>query len=59
MKTELQIMKEAQYAAIKVEFLATKEELNLYTGAIFHAMKWGRSIDEKNKAIRRMDNSVK
>lgn len=35
MKTELQIMKEAQYAAIKVEFLSTKEELNLYTGAIF------------------------
>ena len=59
MKTELQIMKEAQYAAVQVSFIDTVEELCMYAGAIFHAMKWGRSIDEKNKAIRRMDNSVK
>ena len=59
MEIEREILADAKSAALKVEFLATKEELNLYTGAIFHAMKWGRSIDEKNKAIRRMDNSVK
>lgn len=45
--------------ALKVEFLANSEELFLYASALYSAMMWGRGIDEKNKAIRERDQSVK
>lgn len=59
MEKEKTILNDAKSAAIRVEFLTTKEELFLYAGAIYSAMKWGRSIDEKNRTIRGRDKSVK
>lgn len=44
MEKEKTILDDAKSAAIRVEFLTTKEELFLYAGAIYSAMKWGRSI---------------
>ena len=59
MGNEKEILNDAKSAAIRVEFLTTKEELFLYTNAIYSAMRWGRSIDEKNRTIRERDKSVK
>ncbi len=44
MGNEKAILDDAKSAAIRVEFLNTKEELFLYTSAIYSAMKWGRGI---------------
>lgn len=35
---------EAMCAALRVEFLETKEELNLYANAIYTAMMWGKKV---------------
>lgn len=50
---------EAYEMALKVEFLASGEELKLYAGALYSAMEWGRGIDERNKEIQEKDISVK
>ena len=61
MKTEINknVYGEAFKMALKVGFLANREELFLYAGALYSAMMWGREIDEKNKVIQREDTSVK
>ncbi len=37
--------------ALKVEFLANREELFLYAGALYSAMMWGKQTDQTNEAI--------
>lgn len=43
------IYNEAICAALRVEFLETSDELFLYAGAIYSAIMWSKSIDEKNE----------
>ena len=45
--------------ALRVGFLADSEELFLYAGALYSAMKWGENIDEKNKRIQERGNPLK
>lgn len=53
------IWTDAKCAALRVEFLTGREELFLYADAIYSAIIWGREVDEKNRAIQKMDKSVK
>lgn len=39
--------------ACNVSFLVTREERQMYAGAIFAAIKWGRKIDALNRASRK------
>lgn len=38
------LYRRAQSAALRVDFLDTKEELNLYVKALYRAMKWGKTV---------------
>lgn len=49
MKSDKNTYSEAFKMALKVGFLANREELFLYAGALFSAMMWGRGIDEKKE----------
>lgn len=50
MKTErTEDEKECIEAAKRVEFLETKEEYELYAGALLAAKKWGEKVDLQNK----------
>ena len=40
---------DAKCAALRVEFLTSREELFLYAKAIYFAMMWGREVNEKNR----------
>ena len=44
--------KECIEAAKRVEFLETKEEYELYAGALLAAKKWGEKVDLQNKKSR-------
>ncbi len=59
MKINKYLYSKALSKALKVEFLANREELFLYAGALYSSMLWGRGIDEKNKTIQGKDKSVK
>lgn len=59
MKLDQKLLADSMRLALKVEFLANSEELFLYAGAIYSAMVWSRSIDEKNKTTQERDKSVK
>lgn len=50
---------DAKCAALRVEFLTSREELFLYAKAIYFAMMWGREVNEKNRVIQEKDKSVK
>ena len=50
---------DAKCAALRVGFLASREELFLYAKAIYSAMIWGREVNEKNRVIQEKDKSVK
>lgn len=50
---------EAYKMALKVEFLASSEEIHLYADALYFAMMWGEKIDEKNNVIREKNTPVK
>ena len=50
---------DAKCAALRVEFLTSREELFLYAKAIYSAMIWGREVNEKNRVIKEKDKSVK
>ena len=53
MKTErTEDEKECIEAAKRVEFLETKEEYELYAGALLAAKKWGEKVDLQNKKSR-------
>ena len=45
--------------ALRTKFLSSSQELKLYANALYSAMIWGREVDEKHKAIRERDTSVK
>lgn len=45
------IYMEAYEMALKVEFLASSEEIHLYADALYFAMMWGKEVDQKNKVI--------
>lgn len=59
MKLDQKLLADSMKSALKVEFLANCEELFLYASAIYSAMVWSRSIDEKNKTTQERDKSVK
>lgn len=61
MKTEINknVYSEALKMALKVGFLANREELFLYAGALYSAMMWGRGIGGKSEVIQEEDASVK
>ncbi len=42
---------EAYEMALKVEFLASSEEIHLYADALYFAVMWGKEVDQKNKVI--------
>lgn len=42
MKTDKELMIEARNAAFRVSFLYTKEEIRLYSRAIFSALIWAK-----------------
>ena len=44
--------KECIEMAKQVEFLETKEELELYAGALLAAKKWGEKVDLQNKKFK-------
>lgn len=50
---------DAKCAALRVEFLTSREELFLYAKAIYSAMIWGREVNEQNRIIQEKNNSVK
>lgn len=50
---------DAKCAALRVEFLTSREELFLYAKAIYFAMMWGREVNEKNRVLQEKDKSVK
>ena len=50
---------DAKCAALRVEFLTSREELVLYAKAIYFAMMWGREVNEKNRVLQEKDKSVK
>ena len=57
MKTErTEDEKECIEAAKRVDFLETKEEYELYAGALLAAKKWGEKVDLQNKKSK--NNSV-
>lgn len=53
------IWTDAKCAALRVEFLTSREELFLYAKAIYFAMMWGREVNEKNRVLQEKDKSVK
>ena len=50
---------DAKCAALRVEFLTSREDLFLYAKAIYFAMMWGREVNEKNRVLQEKDKSVK
>ena len=50
---------DAKCAALRVEFLTSREELFLYAKAIYFAMMWGREVNEKNRVLQEKGKSVK
>ena len=56
---ECRIYNQAIKMALKVEFLTSREELFLYTNAVYSAIMWSMEVDEKNRVIQKMDKSVK
>ena len=50
---------DAKCAALRVEFLTSREELFLYAKALYFAMMWGREVNEKNRVLQEKDKSVK
>lgn len=45
--------------ALKVEFLTTKEEFQLYAINLYNASLWGREVDRRNERIRKKDKALK
>ena len=50
---------DAKCAALRVEFLTSREELFLYAKAIYSAMIWVSEVNEQNRIIQEKNNSVK
>ena len=59
MKRNEEIWTDARCAALRVEFLTSREELFLYADAIYSAIMWGKEVNEKNRVILKKNKSVK
>lgn len=59
METNTDLWDKAKLTALKVEFLTNYEGLFLYASAIYFATIWGKEVDEKNRAIWKMNKSGK
>lgn len=59
MEINNEVLADSMKSALRVEFLTKKEELFLYSKALYSAIMWGRGVDERNRAIRERDKSVK
>lgn len=59
MKRNEEIWTDARCAALRVEFLTSREELFLYAGALYSAIMWGKEVNEKNRVILKKNKSVK
>ena len=59
MEKDKTVWTDAKCAALRVEFLTSREELFLYPKAIYSAMIWGREVNEQNQIIQEKNNSVK
>ena len=59
MSRDENVWTDAKCAALRVEFLTSREELFLYAKAIYSAMMWGREVNEKNRVLQEKDKSVK
>ena len=59
MEKDETVWTDAKCAALRVEFLTSREELFLYSKAIYSAMILGREVNEQNKIIQEKNNSVK
>jgi len=52
-------MKQATEMTFDVGFLETKEEYELYAGAIYSAIVWGRKVDKEDTEQRLKDKSIR
>ena len=59
MEKDETVWTDAKCAALRVEFLTSREELFLYAKAIYSAMIWDREVNEQNQIIQEKNNSVK
>ena len=59
MEKDETVWTDAKCAALRVEFLTSREELFLYAKAIYSAMMWDREVNEKNRIIQGKNKSVK
>lgn len=59
MKRNEEIWTDARCAALRVEFLTSREELFLYADAIYSAIMWSREVNEKNRVILKKNKFVK
>lgn len=59
MEKDETVWTDAKCAALRVEFLTSREGLFLYAKAIYSAMIWGREVNEQNRIIQEKNNSVK
>ena len=59
MEKDETVWTDAKCAALRVEFLTSREELFLSAKAIYSAMIWGREVNEQNQIIQEKNNSVK
>ena len=59
MEKDETVWTDAKCAALRVEFLTSREELFLYAKAIYSAMIGGREVNEQNQIIQEKNNSVK
>ena len=59
MEKDETVWTDAKCAALRVEFLTSREELFFYAKAIYSAMIWGREVNEQNQIIQEKNNSVK
>lgn len=55
----MRTMEDCINAAYKVDFIKSRRELELYATALYQAIQWGSKIEEQNRKIRELDNSIK
>lgn len=45
--------------ALKVDFIASSEELRLYATAIYNALMWSKKVDRRNNKIQKRNRLLK
>lgn len=59
MDLDQELLADSMKSALRVEFLATSEELSLYAGAIYSAIMWGRGINESKSQFQERKKYLK